>query len=118
VPRFWPSQQLRGDVEANRVAFLEEIESIASDRLIFIDESGGNIAMSPVHGRKRGQRVIEHEPANWEENASIFGAVRAARSTTFVPITRRGPLRGREWRARRQLQGARGRLRPPRRAHR
>ncbi len=78
--RFRPSEQLRRDVEAKRVAFLDYVKSIASDRLIFIDESGCNIAMSPTYGRApRGQRVIDHKPANWGQNVSIVGAVRADR---------------------------------------
>lgn len=78
--RFRPSEQLRRDVETKRVAFLEEVKSIAPDRLIFIDESGCNIAMSPTYGRApRGQRVIDHKPANWGQNVSIVGAVRADR---------------------------------------
>lgn len=78
--RFRPSEQLRHDVEAKRSAFLEEVKSIPTDRLIFIDESGCNIAMSPTYGRApRGQRVIDHKPANWGKNVSIVGAVRADR---------------------------------------
>jgi len=78
--RFRPSEQLRHDVEAKRVAFLEEVKSISPDRLIFIDESGCNVAMSPTYGRApRGQRVIDHKPTNWGKNVSIVGAVRADR---------------------------------------
>ncbi len=78
--RFRPSEQLRRDVEEKRAAFLEEVKSIAPDRLIFIDESGCNIAMSPTYGRApRGQRVIDHRPTNWGQNISIVGAVRADR---------------------------------------
>ena len=78
--RFRPSEQLRRDVEEKRAAFLEEVKSIAPDRLIFIDESGCNIAMSPTYGRApRGQRVLDHKPANWGRNVSIVGAVRADR---------------------------------------
>ncbi len=78
--RFRPSEQLRHDVEKKRVAFLKEVKGIAPDRLIFIDESGCNIAMSPTYGRApRGQRVIDHRPTNWGQNISIVGAVRADR---------------------------------------
>ena len=53
---------------------------VPPDRLIFIDESGCNIAMSPTYGRApRGQRVIDHRPTNWGKNISIVGAVRADR---------------------------------------
>jgi transposase len=57
-------------------------------RLIFIDESGCNVAMASTHGRApSGARVYDHKPANWGENLSIVGAVRSDRvlcHQTFV----------------------------------
>lgn len=57
-------------------------------RLIFIDESGCNVSMSPTHGRAlRGHRVYDHKPINWGENLSVIGAVRLDRVVchqTFV----------------------------------
>ncbi|MEP7049976.1 MAG: IS630 family transposase [Pseudomonadota bacterium] len=78
--RFRPSEHFRKDVEDKRLAFLADVKSIDSERLIFIDESGCNIAMSPTYGRApRGQRVLDHRPTNWGKNISIVGAVRADR---------------------------------------
>ena len=57
-------------------------------RLIFIDESGCNIAMASAYGRApSGQRVYDHKPGNWGENYSVVGAVRSDRvlcHQTFV----------------------------------
>jgi len=62
-------------------------------RLIFIDESGCNVAMASAHGRApSGQRVFDHKPAKWGENFSVIGAVRNDRvlcHQTFV-----GPING------------------------
>ena len=78
--RFRPSEQLRPDVADKREAFVEAIAEIATEKLIFIDESGCNVAMTPSYGRApRGQRVIDHKPANWGKNLSVIGAIRADR---------------------------------------
>jgi transposase len=45
-------------------------------RLVFIDESGFNIAMSSAFGwGPIGERLIEHKPANWGDNLSVIGAI-------------------------------------------
>lgn len=56
------------------------IAKIDPARLIFIDESGCNVAMASAYGRApRGARVYDHKPANWGENLSVVGAIRADR---------------------------------------
>jgi transposase len=46
-------------------------------RLVFIDESGCNIAMSSSCGwGPRGQRLFDHKPMNWGDNISVIGAIR------------------------------------------
>lgn len=78
--RFRPSEQFRPDVSKKRDAFWETIAKVPFENLIFIDESGCNIAMTPSYGRApRGQRVLDHKPANWGENLSVVGAIRADR---------------------------------------
>lgn len=56
--------------------------------MIFLDESGCNLAMSSAYGRAlRGERVVDHKPANWGENLSVIGAIRVDRvlcHRTFV----------------------------------
>ncbi len=64
------------------------MNKIPLDRIVVLDESGCNIAMSAAYGRAlRGQRVLDHKPANWGENLSVIGAVRVDRvlcHRTFV----------------------------------
>lgn len=56
------------------------MSQIPLDRLIVLDESGCNLAMSLAYGRSlRGDRVYDHRPANWGENLSVIGAVRSDR---------------------------------------
>ncbi|MBK6519171.1 MAG: transposase [Polyangiaceae bacterium] len=43
-----------------RVQFVRWSAEVAPERLIFIDESGCNLAMSPTRGRSRGQRAADH----------------------------------------------------------
>lgn len=86
--RFRPSEQDRPRVQEKRAEFRKALSKIQLERLIVIDESGCNLAMSPAYGRApRGERVFDHKPANWGENLSVVGAVRADRvlcHQTFV----------------------------------
>jgi transposase len=53
------------------------MKSVDVSRLVFIDESGCNIAMSSNSGwAPRGQRLLEHKPMNWGDNISVIGAIR------------------------------------------
>lgn len=50
------------------------------ERMIALDESGCNAAMTLLNGRApRGERVYDHRPANWGKNLSIVGAIRQDR---------------------------------------
>lgn len=67
----------RPDVEAKRQAFWDEATKVPINRLIFIDESGCNTAMTPRYARSPiGQRAIAYRPVNRGRNVSIIGAVR------------------------------------------
>lgn len=45
-------------------------------RLVFVDESGCNIAMAREYGwAPRGQRANGHVPKNWGDNVSMMGAI-------------------------------------------
>lgn len=75
--RFRPSEQLRPRVQEQRAEFVRTLARIDPDCLVFIDESGCNLAMSPLYGRALvGERVHDHKPANWGKNLSVIGAVR------------------------------------------
>lgn len=54
-------------------------------RLIFLDESAVNTAMTPTHGRApRGERVIDHVPRGYGEQTSIVGALSFGRGLIAV----------------------------------
>lgn len=73
---FRPSEQDRVDVQEKRRAFVEELEKIDPDDLVFIDESGCNIAMTAAYARgPRGERVPDKKPANWGKNLTVVGAI-------------------------------------------
>jgi transposase len=45
-------------------------------RLVFLDESAVNTAMTPAYGRApRGERVVESVPRNYGEHTSLIGAL-------------------------------------------
>ena len=45
-------------------------------RLVFVDESGANVAMTPRYGRApRGQRVVGAVPRNHGRNTTLFAAL-------------------------------------------
>jgi|SRR5690606_12284176 len=74
---FRPTEQDRPDVQEKRRAFLEEVASVDPDDLVFIDESGCNIAMAVAYGRApAGVRVRDAKPANWGENLTVVGAIK------------------------------------------
>jgi transposase len=69
------------------------MSGIDIDRLVFIDESGCNVAMAPLYGRSQGgARVYDHKPAKWGDNFSIIGAVRADRVLSHQTL--RGSING------------------------
>ena len=73
---FRPCEQDRPDVQDKRRAFLEEVATIDPDDLVFIDESGCNIAMASSYGRAPvGVRVRDSKPGNWGSNITVVGAI-------------------------------------------
>jgi transposase len=47
------------------------------ERLVFLDESGLNLAMSRSHAWvKRGREFIDRVPMNWGTNLTLLGAIR------------------------------------------
>lgn len=78
--QFTPSEQLKERVQAQRLEFLRRIGTIDWNRLVFLDESGFNLSMTPSRGwGPRGARVNDCKPANWGENLSVIGAIRVDR---------------------------------------
>jgi transposase len=53
------------EIQEERRSFLEEVESIEPERLVFADETGVTTAMTPAYGRApRGERVEASAPAS------------------------------------------------------
>lgn len=54
-------------------------------RLVFLDESALNTAMTPLYGRApRGERVVESVPRNYGEQTSLIGALSFGRGLIAV----------------------------------
>lgn len=65
-------------VQAQRRAFQEKLAGVDADRLVFVDESGANTAMTRTHGRApQGERVQATAPAAWR-NVTLIAGLRTA----------------------------------------
>jgi transposase len=65
IPR--AAEQDRPDVQERRREFCAELAGVDPRRLVFVDESGANTAMTRTHGRAPvGQRVYTNTPGHWE----------------------------------------------------
>lgn len=74
---FTPTEQQRADVQEKRKAFLREVAKVDPNDLVFLDESGCNIAMTASYGRAPvGVRIAESKPANWGKNLTVVGAIK------------------------------------------
>ena len=59
-----------------RLAFLERLEQVAPEDLVFIDESGVNWAMARLFARsKRGERALGSVPDKRGKNVTLIGAL-------------------------------------------
>jgi transposase len=83
---FCASERERPDVEAKRQAFWDEVCQIPVERLVFLDESGCNMAMAPRFARApRGERAPGVRPFNRGDNVSMIGAIRLNGMVTLRP---------------------------------
>jgi hypothetical protein len=50
---------------------------IAAEPLVFIDEMGTNISLSPLYSwsRKEGERAFGSAPRNWGKNVTLLGSI-------------------------------------------
>lgn len=73
---FYAQEQERKDVQQKRSDFLASIETISPQDMIFIDESGANLAMATNYARAEGgQRVKAPKPFNIGISFSMIGAI-------------------------------------------
>jgi len=60
-----------------RALFRIAMDRVDPDRLVFLDESGANLAMGRSHAWvRKGQEFIEPRPMQWGENLTMIGAIR------------------------------------------
>jgi hypothetical protein len=75
-----PAELDRTAVQAERRAFRGWARQVDPKRLVFLDESGANLAMGRSHAwLKRGEVLIEPRPMNWGDHLTMVGAIRADR---------------------------------------
>ncbi len=69
----------RPDVAAEREAFATRQPSLDARRLVFLDETGSNVAMSRRYARsRRGHPVYGSVPHRRGQNLTVVGAISAA----------------------------------------
>ncbi len=60
---------------------------MAPDQLVFVDECGSNITLTPRYGRApRGERCVGQVPRNWGENSSLLAAMTLAGITAALVV--------------------------------
>ena len=70
------SEQDRPDVPQARAAHRASFADTALERLVFVDESGVNLAMARRYGRAfEGQRAVGAVPKNWGGNVTLCAAL-------------------------------------------
>lgn len=75
----------RATVQAERLAFQRWRQRIDPRRLVFLDESGANLAMGRSHAwLPRGEVLVEPRPINWGDNLTMVGAIRLDKWLTLA----------------------------------
>lgn len=70
-----------------RAAWWEKLDALDPQQLVFVDESGTNLAMTPRLGRApRGQRVVGTAPRNHGPNTSLLAALSPAGITAALTV--------------------------------
>lgn len=59
-----------------RTAWRAAMAPVAADQLVFVDESGATIMLTPAYGRApRGQRCLGRVPRNWGVRTTLLAAM-------------------------------------------
>jgi transposase len=62
--------------EEKRSAFRERLRSVDPKRLVFVDESSTNVALTPRYGRApKGERAFGKAPRNWGKNVRLISSI-------------------------------------------
>ena len=84
------TEQDSPQVQVQRLEFQEKLASVDPDRLVFIDETGANTAMSRTHGRApAGERVQGTVPGAWD-NVTLISGLRT--SGVVAPLAVAGAM--------------------------
>ena len=59
-----------------RVEYWEKVRDIKAEDMVFVDEAGSNLGMTPLYGRSlKGTRAYGKAPVRRGENVSMIGAI-------------------------------------------
>jgi transposase len=62
--------------EQKRSAFRERLKGVDPKRLLFVDESSTNVALTPRYGRApKGERARGRAPRNWGKNVTLISSI-------------------------------------------
>jgi transposase len=62
--------------EHKRSAFRERLKGVDPKRLLFVDESSTNVALTPRYGRApKGERARGRAPRNWGKNVTLISSI-------------------------------------------
>jgi transposase len=51
-------------------------EEVDADRLVFVDEMGTNVSLSPIYAwSRKGERAIGSAPRNWGKNVTLLSSI-------------------------------------------
>jgi len=82
-----PSEKETERVQILRVEFWDKIRSVPVEDLVFIDESGFNLAFVRLNGRAiKGQRARGNRPQKRGQNVSTIGAINQKVSLPYINI--------------------------------
>jgi transposase len=62
--------------EEQRAAFRERLRGVDAERLLFVDESSTNVALTARYGRApKGERARGKAPRNWGKNVTLISSI-------------------------------------------
>jgi transposase len=62
--------------ERKRSAFRQRLKGVDPERLLFVEKSSTNIALTPRYGRApRGERARGRVPSNWGKNVTLISSI-------------------------------------------
>lgn len=87
------TEQDRPDVQEQRLAWVEEFDTISAHKLVFIDESAASTSLARLYGRCAvGERLSGSAPAGHWLTCTLISAVRL--DGPFAPMILDGPMDG------------------------